>query len=70
MSINTLVVKTEKIVSNSTTKCDPSKQEVCFSNQSGDPLTTVARSTKFIDIPGYNRSNTRIMRSLKTINNG
>ena len=48
----------------------PSKQEVWFSIQSGDPLTTVARSTKSIDIPGYNRSNTRIMRSLKTINNG
>ena len=48
----------------------PSKQDVWFSIQSGDPLTTVARSTKSIDIPGYNRSNTRIIRSLKTINNG
>ena len=33
------------IESNSTTKCGhPSKQEVCFSIQSGDPLTTVARA--------------------------
>ena len=31
---------------------------------------TVTRGTKSIDIPGYNTSNTGIMRSLKTINNG
>ena len=55
MYINTLVVKTEKMVlswkhksdieSKSTTECGHlSKQEVCFSIQSGDPLTTVARA--------------------------
>ena len=64
MYINTLVAKTEKIVSfiktkraiesNSTTKCGhPSKQDVYFSIQTGDPLTTVARDTKSIDIPDY-----------------
>ena len=64
MYVNTLVVKTEKMISfikhkraiesNSTTKCGPpSKQDVYFSIQSGDPLTTVARGTKSIDFPGY-----------------
>ena len=66
MYINKLpVVKTEKMVSfikkhkpgiesNSTTKCGhPSKEDVCFSIQSGNPLTTVARGTKAIDFPGY-----------------
>ena len=64
MYINTLVAKTEKMVSfiktkraiesNSTTKCRHlSKQDVCFSIQSGNPLTTRARGTKAIDIPGY-----------------
>ena len=48
----------------------PSKKDVCFSIQSDDPLTTVARDTKSIDIPGYriidpDRSITRIMKSLK-----
>ena len=59
MYINTQVVKTEKMVmnllSNSKTKCGhPSRQEVCFSIQSGYPLTTtVKRGTKSTDIPGY-----------------
>ena len=49
------------VESNSTTKCGI---------QNGDPLTTVARNTKSIDIPGYriidsDRSITRIMKSLK-----
>ena len=56
------------IESNSTTKCGhPSKQDVYFSIQSGDPLTPIARGTKSIDIPGYryNRSMTNVMRSLE-----